>query len=46
MFEQGSSSSPSEVGWEILDNPTDAGIEKLGEILLPKDHSVAPETDQ
>jgi len=46
MFEQGAGSTPNEVRWEILDNPSDAGVEKLREVLLPKEHTVKSDGDR
>jgi len=40
MFKQGSGSTPNEVQWEIIDNPDEAAIEKVDEVLLSKDRTV------
>jgi hypothetical protein len=45
MFEQGSGSITNEVQWEILDNPSRAGIEKVREILLSKERRVNSDTE-
>jgi len=34
MFEEGASNNPNEVEWQILDNPSEAGVEKVEQVLL------------